>query len=220
MLKALALKELRELAPIGALGLLAYASIVGHSMGYRLPFMSAHPADVPFVFDDFLAPLIFVSAALAAILGFRQTAYESLAGTWNWLLHRPLTRTRLFTVKLAVGGGLYAFCTALPIVWYACWADMPGKHASPFFWSMTLDAWQAWMTVGAVYLASFLCGVWPGRWFGTRVFALAGAGAILFFFAMAFYNSRWQAIGWIAPPLMMAALASSVLFVARSRDYS
>lgn len=220
MLKALALKELRELAPIAALGLLAYASIVGHSMGYRLPFMSAQPADVPFVLDDFLVPLVFVAITLAMLLGFRQTAFESLAGTWNWLLHRPLTRTRLFAVKLLVGGGVYAICTALAIVWYAYWASMPGKHASPFFWSMTLDAWRVWLTAGAVYLASFLCGLWPGRWFGMRIFALAGVGVILFFFAMAFDDSRWQPISWVAPPLIMAALASSVFFVARSRDYS
>jgi ABC-type transport system involved in multi-copper enzyme maturation permease subunit len=220
MLKALALKELRELAPIAGLGLLAYAWIVGHGMGYRVPFLNARPEQTPFVSADFVVYLTCAAIPLALALGFRQSIAESLAGTWNWLLHRPLPRTRVFAVKLLVGGGVYALCTALPIVWYAAWAAAPGKHASPFFWSMTADAWLAWLTIGAAYVASFLCGIWPGRWFGTRILALAGAGFMAFFFAMAFYQSSMWPMRWIAPPLLVAGLASGVFFVARSRDFS
>ncbi|HVX12469.1 MAG TPA: hypothetical protein VHC22_14915 [Pirellulales bacterium] len=220
MWKGLVHKELRELAPIAAIALLACFSIVGRSIGYRVPFFDAGSQGAAFVLDEFVPCLGFVAVPLAIALGLRQTVAESLTGTWVWLLHRPLPRTKLFAVKLIVGGGIYALCTALPIVWYACWAGTPGKRAAPFYWWMTGEAWLVWLTVAALYPASFLCGVWPGRWLGARIFALVGAGAILFLFALGFHQSSWWPLGWIIPPVLAVGLVSSILFIARSRDFS
>ena len=55
---------------------------------------------------------------------------------------------------------------------------MPGKHASPFFWWMTATAWEAWGVIAIVYLAAFLAGIRPARWFGTRLLPLAAGGVL------------------------------------------
>lgn len=220
MLKALVLKELRELAPFAALALVAYAALVLYSIGYRIPFVGAIGQEYPFLSDDFIVALGFIAASLAMALALRQTVVESLFGLWAWLMHRPLPRHRIFAAKLVTGWGLYAVCTALPILWYACWAATPGKSAVPFFWSMTLDAWQVWLTVGAVYPACFLAGILPGRWFGTRLLALAGAGIILFVFALAPYGSPWWLLSWIVPPVFASLLVLSVFSTVQLRDFS
>jgi hypothetical protein len=220
MLKALVLKELRELAPFAALALVAYAALVLYSIGYSIPFIGAVGQEYPFLSDDFVVPLGFIAAGLALALALRQTVAESLLGTWAWLLHRPLPRHSIFAAKLLTGWGLYAVCTALPIVWYACWAATPGKSAVPFFWSMTLDAWQVWFTVGAAYPACFLAGIWPGHWFGTRLLVLAGAGIILFVFALAPFGSDWWVLAWIFPPLFASLLVLSVFSIVWLRDFS
>ena len=118
-------------------------------------------AKFPFLDGKFLASFCFVSVALATALGLRQTAVESRGGTWLFLLHRPASLWQVLAVKLVVGGGLYLICGLIPILSYAAWAAMPGKHASPFFWWMTADAWKAWGLITIVYLAAFLAGIRP-----------------------------------------------------------
>jgi hypothetical protein len=214
------LKELRETGWIALVGLAAHLAFVATYAGYPvLPFGSSrgNVEGIPFLNGNFLPSFCFVSVAIAAALGLRQTAVESGRGTWLFLLHRPASKWQLLAAKLVAGGGLYLVCGLVAILSYAAWAATPGKHASPFFWWMTVDSWKAWGLIGIVYLGAFLTGIRPARWFGTRLLPLTAGGflAILLVFPM-----FWPLLGIAALLLVAACLVGLIGFTARTRDFS
>src|SRR5262249_50192069 len=122
MIRALALKELREIAGIAAVALLANLVLAAALMGMQ-PFArllkSSFSQAVPFVDPDIRPLLSFVAVPLALALGFRQSAWEAGQGTYQFLLHRPIRRDAIFLTKLAAGLATFVACTALPILLYA-----------------------------------------------------------------------------------------------------
>jgi len=219
MFRALMLKELRETAWIALVALVAQLAFVASYAGYPiLPFSSnQRNVGIPFLDGSFLTSFCFVSIALAAALGLRQTAFESRGGTWLFLLHRPASMRRVLAAKLAVGGGLYLICGLIAILSYAAWAAMPGRHASPFFWWMTVDSWKAWGLITIIYLAAFLAGIRPARWFGTRLLPLAAGGVLT---ALLIFPMFWPLLGILAFFLVAACLVDLIQFTARTRDFS
>lgn len=218
-MRALVLKELREVAGIAAAALAVYLAVVGGLMGIRafreLPGVPSG-SGVPFVEDRFQPAFALVTAALAAALGLRQTLGESIGGTWQFLLHRPRRRTALVLVKVATGLGVLLVSAAAPIVAYGVWAALPGRHASPFAWSMTGPAWDLAMLMTLVYLGAFLTGLRPGLWYGTRLLPLAGAGVLL----GAAYLASWVVPAVLAAGAAGLVLVACVCHVARVRDYA
>ena len=223
MWKALVLKELRELAPIAALALCAYAVIVARLIDINILFFWPHGrsygGDIPFVDDGFIGQFTLISACFAVGLAITQTLGESWRGTWLWLLYRPISRSRVIWLKLATGACVYLVASAVPIIWYACWASLPRTHPSPFFWSMTIDAWMVWALTATLYLATFWCGLWPARSIGPRWMPLLamGIGTVL---AYEFLGPMTLAgVGLSA--LALSGLAIWILFtVSHTRDYS
>ena len=145
-MKALALKELREVSGIAAAALVGYLALVVSLMGAKVfhwvPGMPSGTHGVPFSGGEFANFFAWVSILFAVALGFRQSAWESARGTFLFLLHRPVSRRAIFLTKLAIGVGILLVCASLPIVLYGWWAAVPGHHPSPFAWSMTRPAWQ------------------------------------------------------------------------------
>jgi hypothetical protein len=218
MWKALAFKEIRDVAPIACIALLVYLAGVASEVGYPVFWRSGIGSGIPFVDNVVVSPFIFFSVVFTVGLGFWQTIKESSHGTWLLLLHRPANRRALIAMKLAVGVGTYLLISAVSIVLYALWAAAPGTHASPFAWWMTVPVWKTWLTIALVYLGAFLSGLRPGRWFGTRLlpgltiaFAAMGIGAIFL----------WSSL--LGGALLLALIAlciSMVFYVARVRDFS
>jgi hypothetical protein len=219
MWKAIVSKELRENWWIAGLGLAAYLYAVAELTDvHLLPVVrTGRSWSMPFGNDMFLEPFAMISVGLTIALGLRQSISESVRGTWLFLLHRPLSRRGVVWLKLAVGAGLFLFSAVLPTLIYACWAATPGKHASPFFWSMTLSSWQTCFSLLAVYLAAFLSGLRPARWFGSRLFPLAGTG-LIFFVRMGL--SPWWFLQAGLMAALLAVLLASIFHVVRTRDYS
>jgi hypothetical protein len=114
------------------------------------------------------------------------------------------------------GLGLYLVTAAPPILLYAGWAATPGTHASPFQWSMTLGAWQIWLAITGLYLAAFLVGIRPARWFGSRLLPLVSVGVLVLFLCML----PWWLWSMVSALALDACLVGTILFVAHSRDYS
>lgn len=218
MWKAIVSKELRENWWIAGLGLAAYLYTVAANTGIQLlpPARIYRTWSMPFVSDSFRGSFIAISLALTIALGLRQTLSESVRGTWLFLLHRPVDRRIVIGLKLAVGAGLYLAGAAASILIYAWWAATPGTHASPFHWSMTLDAWRVWFALLAMYLAAFLSGLRPGRWFGSRLFPVAGTGLLLFLQSI---PQPWLLQVFSAAALLFVPLAC-IFHVARERDFS
>lgn len=219
MWKAMVFKELRETGWMAllalALGLWLVISLTGTSL---VPYFgSGRGATIPFVGDGFYSYFAYLCAGLTIALGFRQTATESLRNTWQFLLHRPVDRRRLVVAKLLTGAALYLAVLAVPVLLYAWWASAPGHHASPFRWSMTLPVWQLWLSMTAIYLAAFLSGLRPGRWFGSRLLPLLAA--IVPVVLVQTLPWRWV-LGLALLALVVLAYCGLILFVARTRDYS
>lgn len=217
MLKTLALKELRETIGIAAVALVLSAYFVAQGMSITLlPWARAHRYWIPFVDDPLLTYLAMVAGLLAIALGFRQTAWETAFGTAQFLLHRPLSRRQVMGLKLMVGAIVLAVCSALPILVYACWAATPGTHASPFEWSMTEQFWRIPLVMTIVYLGSFLSGIRPARWVGTRLAPLASA---VFLASMLMALPCWW-VWWFLPVVVVdVLLVLSVLLAVQTRDF-
>jgi hypothetical protein len=219
-MRALALKELREVSGMAAAALGCHLALVASLLGARVfdwvPGMPAGTDEVPFSGGGFTVWFVLVSVVLAAALGFRQSAWESARGTYLFRLHRPVSREAVFLTKLAVGAGVLLGCSAVPIVLYGAWAAVPGHHASPFDWSMTGPAWRLALLMPLLYLGAFLSGLRPARWFGTRLLPLVASVVLLVVVNVA----PWWAVGLPAAVVLYAALAANVCHVARVRDYA
>jgi hypothetical protein len=218
MLKALVIKELRESAIVIAVAGLAALWSLSALMGYLflpipVPFEPAS-GGIPFVNDGFLFLFSLVVGGLAIALGLKQSGGEARRGTYYFLLHRPATRRFIFGTKLAVGTAAVLVLGGLLIVLYAMWAATPGKVAAPFYWSMTLGAWQLGLGFVLIYLGAFLSGIRPARWFGTRLMPLLTAGVLAF---IPGFQVWWLTILVVA--VCVALYTACILYYANVRDY-
>jgi hypothetical protein len=226
MWTALVHKELRETFAVAAAALVLYFFLVAEVMQlplvpdlirYRIGFNLYDRRPIPFLGGAFTLLFAYVSGLLAFVLGLWQTVGESRRDTWPLLLHLPLPRPQIVGAKLLAGLALYAVLAALPILVLAWWAAAPGTHASPFEWSMTETAWRLWIAMPTIYVAAFLSGLRPARWFGTRLLPVF-AGAVL---VMLIDTARLPFVVHAAALLLFdAALVVLIVYVARTRDYS
>jgi hypothetical protein len=221
MIKAMIWKELRESGGILLLALVAFLFIATANMNIEFLPWSGENA-FPLYGQDFFIGFGWIAAILAITLGLKQSLGEAIHGTYPFLFHRPVGRGWLLGMKLAVGLASSLICGAIPILILAWWAATPGTHASPFQWSMTLEACQMWAGMPLLYLAAFLSGIRPGRWLGTRLLPLVAAGMVLFWFIMSAFTLSTEntilARGVILLIVNCVVLAS-IFHVARQRDF-
>jgi hypothetical protein len=219
MTKSLALKELRETAWIGGIAAAIFAYFFVYETGYDILFMQPtyRGNGIPFISDSFVNGMTFylVAGTCAAALGFRQSVWESFRGTYLFLLHRPISQTRLIGVKLAVGVGIYLAVTGLATLAYALWAATPGTHPSPFYWSMTTNEWTVWLSLSVLYFGAFLSGIREARWYATRLLPLLGA-LLLTALSVAPFGWWFRAASVV---VMNSLFVAAILYVARTRDY-
>jgi hypothetical protein len=221
-MKALVRKELREVLPLVVAAMASYLILVVWLIGGRLfdrmPGLRREDVRVPFVDDPFNSVFLMISIGFLLALGLRQSAWEELRGTYLFLLHRPISRRRLFLIKLATGASVFVVCASVPILIYGIWASLPGGHPNPFAWSMTGIAWQIIYFLVPLYLGAFLTGLYPARWYGTRLLPLAGVAALL---ALAAGGTlRFWYLSWPAVLLLAVVLTGSICHVAMERDYA
>ena len=220
MLRALAWKEFREIAGMTALAALAYAAVVSGMAGVRLfsemPWITGPKDAVPFLGQDFTSMMCAISGVLAIALGFRQSAWEYTRHTYLFLLHRPAPRRQIFFTKIIVGLAVLLIVTAAAILAYALWAATPGTHPSPFYWSMTLDAWRMWMALPVIYLGAFLSGLRRARWFGTRLLPLVAVLPLFLIIGGPVYLPL-ALLGFV---IAIAATCAAIVHVAYASDFS
>jgi hypothetical protein len=221
MIRALAVKELREagwvgLAALGA-GLCHVAAKAGTRFFSWFPGYERYGSEMPFSgFDDFasLQTLILVLAAIA--MGLWQTAWEIQRGTFLYLFHRPLRRSTIMLVKLFTGGTMLLVAGGLPILIYAWWATTRSRYAALFQWSMVLQCVEILLTLTLVYLGAFVSGLNTGRWWGMRLLPLC-AMTIPTMLLLNFTHWWLFSLPWLM--LWIIWLTSDALWQARIRDY-
>ena len=209
MIKALAIKELRESAGLIVLASLCAIGIVGPLIGIAVaPWQNASRENWnPFVNELHLSDQGLFMGIFALALGLKQTAWERHQGTLYFLLHRPISRKTVFVVKLLIGAAAVLMVNLLLIGLYGWWSATPGNHPSPFFWSMTLPSCKLALSMLLVYLSGFLSGVRPARWFGSRLVpvALGGVCALVINTTQLWWWGS-LAIGLAAVALMLPAI--------------
>ena len=219
MIKALAIKELRESAGLVTLAALGMAWVVLSGMGRNpLQMFIEHnytTHHLAFIGDSFYADSMSVVGLFAVLLGFKQTVWELHRNTFSFLLHRPLSRQKILAIKLTIGGLLTFGLLAVAILTYGLWANTPGNSIVPFQWSMTAESWRLAQSLVLIYLGAFLSGIRPGRWFGTRLLPLAGAILVAI-------STNILVFWWLRLPALGIAIAGWLVAIdsyAQTRDY-
>ena len=216
MLKALVTKELRESAGLAALAAMALIYVYTEVTAMRiLPWQSTTIYHYPFVYDQMGYSLSMYIGGFALALGLKQTAWEAWQGTFFFLLHRPVSRERIFRQKLIVGLTWVLLLPAIFILLYAWWAATPGNIPAPFEWSMTVPAWQIWAVLPIVYFGGFVSGIRPARWWGTRLVPAAAA----IFAAVIAANMPWFWLTVLLSVLFCAIGVVAIFYYLRVRDY-
>jgi ABC-type transport system involved in multi-copper enzyme maturation permease subunit len=219
MIKALAIKELRESWGLAVLAALAMAWAVLSGMG-RNPLQmlistNFNTHHLAFIGDGFYEWSCIFLGVLAVLLGFKQSAWEVHHSTFYFLFHRPISRRQVLAVKLGIGVLLIGAILSAAILVYGAWANVPGHLSAPFDWSMTWDSWQLLAVLPLVYFAAFLSGIRPGKWFGTRLVPLA---SVILVVAIAASVPFW----WLRWPVLIlnyALVLTSIDYFTQTRDY-
>lgn len=226
MARGLIWKELRETRLFAAVALAIYFVYLSRLMGFGnrlllqvlgwVPGLATNPVPFPFVKSPFAAFYGTIAVVLAVLLGFRQSAADAGPALASGVLPLPLSRRRIFLVKLGTGLGLQLSCTLLPVLVYASWTAFSSTAVAPFYWSMTGDVLRVWLVMTLVYLGAFASGIHPGRWYGSRLLPLIAVAIPAYLLTRI---GSWWLIG--APLLLSAALglASSILLEAETRDF-
>ena len=167
-------KEIRENLKWAVLLMLG----VGACLAWNLYLAGSRYASISVlnaVIEGFEGFTLIGATVCASLLGLLQTVPELWRDQWAFLVHRPLTRTRLFFGKVIAGLALYGAVMLLPLLVAAVWAAMPGHIAGPFNWRYVLPGLADVMGGVAFYFAAMLTGIRQARWYGSRAlpFALA-----------------------------------------------
>src|SRR6266850_5869501 len=178
-MKTIIRKELRENLKLAALGIVIFTLLIlqsYHDSSSALQDMSSQPygyAQIaekvqPLLASGFLTQTCFFCAIFGALLGWMQIFNERHRDLQAFLLHRPATRTEIFSAKAIAGSVLYLLTTALPLLCLLAWVRFPGHLAVPFEWRMAIPS-LAYCLAGLVfYFAGMLTGLRQARWYASR----------------------------------------------------
>lgn len=114
-------------------------------------------------------------AVFGAALGWLQIHHERPRDLWAFLVHRPISRTRIFFAKVVAGLLLYAVSIGLPMLGYIIWVQIPGHVGAPFEWAMVLPDWGCFLLGIVWYFAAMLTSLSRARWYASRGLGLAAA---------------------------------------------
>lgn len=154
----------------------------------------------------FLSP---IAALSGAVLGFLQVFFESDGDKRSLLLHRPMSRSRIFLGKAFVGVGLYLLAMGIPFASYVAWVATPGHVAEPFRWQMALPGLADILTGVAYYFAGMLVALREARWYASRGLPLVAALLCsLFVWVLPEFWHAVLAIVILGAPLAVAAWGS------------
>jgi hypothetical protein len=159
------------------------------------------------------AVLFFVTpATFGAVLGFLQVFFESRGDQRALLLHRPLSRSRIFLGKAVAGVVMYLLALGIPFVGVEAWMATPGHMAAPYQWGAGLP-WLADILTGVVYyFAGMLTAQREARWYGSRGLGLAAA----FFCTFLVWSvpEFWQALLAVVTFAVVVGVAAWGSFIA------
>jgi hypothetical protein len=199
-MKAMILKEIRECSVICLLMLIGLGSTIA------LGFFYSQPDSLPLVSPMFHVITSFGYPAMGVWLGLTQIMVDRRRGRWDFVTHRPISRSRIFLAKVIAGLGMFFLVGIVSLLGATLFVK------GPFDWRMILPRLADMFTGVVWYFAGMLVGARQARWIGSRlmpqdfaVFASIGA--------VAFAMDIWQALGIIAIALAIIIPAAWGAFV-------
>jgi len=173
-------KELRENFKWAAPGMIALFLAEGYVLTKEQRDFTASYEGFTLCNPSFLTATCFGCMAIGAALGAVQILPERRRDQWAALLHRPVSRSVIFSGKVIAGLLLYFFATAIPFlasVWYVA---TPGHFPAPFLPGM-MEAGASDLLLGmAFYSATLLLCLHRGRWFGSQGMILLSLPSVYF----------------------------------------
>ena len=143
----------------------------------------------------FLMMTTFGNAAAGLILALLQFAPEQRRDQWAALLHRPVSRSVVFSGKIVAGIVLYLLATGVPFLASVWCVATPGHFAVPFVAGMARPG-MADMAAGLIYyFVGILLALDRGRWFALRIAA---------FLAAVYVSLTVVAVGYVPFPFAVA----------------
>jgi hypothetical protein len=176
MLRALFLKEARELAPWLALAALAFSAatalafrtVATHAVNRTADAMGGLLAGV------FMLVYLLVPAGTALLAGFVQFFPESKPGRYAFLVHRPASRSLVFWGKALAGVALLWAALGVPLMVAVLWARDPAHLPAPFTWAMVQAPLADLLSAVPYYFAGVLVARrTDARWLGSRLLPAA-----------------------------------------------
>jgi len=162
-MKVIIFKEIRECSVICLLMLIGLGSVMAGVIYWSAPDAT------PLVSAAFHATTAFGYPAMGVWLGLTQIMVDRRRGRWDFVTHRPMSRTRIFFAKIIAGLAVYVFTGIVPLAAAALWVVTPGHFAAPFDGQMILPR-AADLFSGVVwYFAGMLVAGRRARWVGSRL---------------------------------------------------
>lgn len=117
------------------------------------------------------ALMFFVSIGLGLVLGFRHFWMPGFTGTWQFLIHRSVTRSAIISAKLAAAA-ILMLCLTLAWLLLARITGMSERIIIPPESGIVgLGIFYAYLGF-IVYMGTALCAITKARWYTTRMFGL------------------------------------------------
>jgi hypothetical protein len=197
---AMVWKEFRETLKWAVLALVGTSAalffVTREVMGFGSPAGSIRN-ESPLTDDKFLLVTTLCAAAAGLMFGLAQTLPERRRpDQWAFLVHRPVSRGRLFVAKVVTGLGLYLLAVGVPFACAVAWAATPGNMGAPFDPEMALPALADLLAGALYYFAGMVIGLREARWYGSRVLVIGLAGGCTA--AVLFLPDFWHAAVVIA----------------------
>ena len=205
-MKAIIFKEIRECSVVCLVMLIVLgatmAGVVYHGS------ITATPLTTPI----FCVVTGFGYPALGVWLGLTQIMVDRRRGRWDFVTHRPISRSRIFFAKAITGSGIYFLTGIIPLIATALWVATPGHLAAPFDWHMLLprlsDLFGGWVW----YFAGMLVGARRARWIGSRLLP-QGLAIVSSMMAITVAMNLLEACGFFAGALVILIPAAWGAFV-------
>ena len=204
-MKTILWKELRENFKWALLGM------IGGGLAMALALTQESYDGRSIASDSFGTTTAILCPIVGAALGLLQVIFESRQGYWAALVHRPISRQRIFLGKAVAGLLLYACVTLIPFGFSTLWALTPGNVAGPFRWGMVVPGLMDILTGTVYYFAGMLVARRSARWYASRCLPLVGA--ILCSILVIASAQLWLALlsVAIAAPLMLIGARGAFL---------
>ncbi len=208
-MKPLIWKELREnvrWVPIGLLVVTVICYMVHPSRinGYNNPLLATGLVN----YFAIITPLL--AFALGVVQSFRDL--QPAAGAY--LNHRGVTTSDVFLAKIVSGFVLYMTSVIVPLIGFAAWIAFNGMWSYPMRPAQVVPGLVFAMIAFLMHPAAMLMMSRGASWWGTRLFPLVPAGAVL----IPFYGYLHQGGWYWAIVCFLVALPTLVWMIAIARQ--